>query len=176
MDQGTYLEHDGRPAVRFERTYPHPIERVWAAVSDPAQLAHWFPASVALQPHAGGAIEFTDDPHTAPSTGTVLVIDPPRRLVYTWGGDELHFTLEPVGAHRCSLVLINVLSDQQAAARNAAGWSVCLAELDKHLTGSETADGPHSHTALEWRPLYDDYVAAGMPAGAAIPTGASPQQ
>jgi hypothetical protein len=28
---GTYVERDGRPAVRLLRTYPHPIDRVWAA-------------------------------------------------------------------------------------------------------------------------------------------------
>ena len=30
-DNGTYLEIDGRPAVRFERIYDHPVARVWAA-------------------------------------------------------------------------------------------------------------------------------------------------
>lgn len=43
MDLGTYIEHNGRPAVRFERTYAHSVDRVWAAVSDPEELAHWFP-------------------------------------------------------------------------------------------------------------------------------------
>ncbi len=49
MDPGTYVELDGRPAVRFVRTYPHPAERVWLAVSTPEGLAHWFPAQVALE-------------------------------------------------------------------------------------------------------------------------------
>ena len=26
---GTYETYDGKPAVRFERVYPHPVERVW---------------------------------------------------------------------------------------------------------------------------------------------------
>jgi uncharacterized protein YndB with AHSA1/START domain len=34
MDLGSYLEYDGRPAVRFQRTYTHTIDRVWAAVTD----------------------------------------------------------------------------------------------------------------------------------------------
>ncbi|MGH3693962.1 MAG: SRPBCC domain-containing protein [Pseudonocardiaceae bacterium] len=50
MDRGTYLEHDGRPAVRFQRTYPHPIERVWAAVTEPDELSHWFPCAVQIEP------------------------------------------------------------------------------------------------------------------------------
>lgn len=50
MDLGTYIEHNGRPAVRFERTYAHSVDRVWAAVSDPEELAHWFPSSVEISP------------------------------------------------------------------------------------------------------------------------------
>ena len=35
-DPGTYVEIDGRPAVRFVRMYPQPVERVWAAIAEPA--------------------------------------------------------------------------------------------------------------------------------------------
>ena len=37
-DEGTYLEVDGRPAVRFERIYPQSVERVWQAISEPAEI------------------------------------------------------------------------------------------------------------------------------------------
>jgi uncharacterized protein YndB with AHSA1/START domain len=158
MDLGTYLEYNGRPAVRFERTYPHPIDRVWAAVSEPEGLAGWFPSKVEIEARAGGTITFSGDAKLDDATGVVLAFDPPRRLSFTWGADELHFELEPVGRGRCRLVLINVLGDRSAAARNAAGWSVCLAELDKVLAESVT-----------WQDYYDAYVATGMPSGAPIP-------
>jgi uncharacterized protein YndB with AHSA1/START domain len=171
MDRGSYFEYNGRPAVRFRRTYPHPVERLWAAVTEPGELAHWFPSTVRMDSHAGGKIEFADDPNLESSSGTILVYEPPRRLAFTWGGDELHFEIEPVDDGSCTLTLINVLAGEDAAARNAAGWTVCLAELAKHVSGG-TAEGPHSESAEAWRPLYDDYVAAGMPSGAPIP-GAS---
>jgi hypothetical protein len=98
----------------------------------------------------------------------VLAFDPPRRVAFTWGGSELHVELEPAGEHGCTLTLINVLEARDEGARNAAGWSVCLAELDKHVAGAEV-DGPHSAAAEDWQSLYDAYVAAGMPAGAPIP-------
>jgi uncharacterized protein YndB with AHSA1/START domain len=83
MDRGTYLEMDGRPAVRFERTYPHPVDRVWAAVSEPEGLRHWFPSRVSYEPRAGGEISFSEDPridpHREPTTGRVLVFEPPHR-------------------------------------------------------------------------------------------------
>ncbi|OEV31101.1 hypothetical protein AN219_06955 [Streptomyces nanshensis] len=168
MDRGSYFKYEGRPAVRFQRTYPHPAERLWAAVTESGELAHWFPSAVRMDTYAGGKIEFSGDPGIEASTGTVLVYEPPRCLAYTWGGDELHFEIEPVDDTACTLTLINVLEAEDTAARNAAGWTVCLAELGKSLTGA-TTHGPHSESARPWRPLYEEYVAAGMPSGAPIP-------
>lgn len=169
-DAGTYLEADGRPAVRFVRTYPHPVERVWAAVTEPDELSRWFPARAEIDLYAGGSVTFTGDPYTEDRKGTVLACDPPRRLAFTWGGDELRFELEPAGpgADHCRLTLINLLEQRNTAARNAAGWDVCLAELDKLMAG-QRPDGPHGQTARPWRPCYDGYVAAGLPSGAEIP-------
>ena len=162
MDLGSYHEQDGRPAVRFQRTYPHPVERVWAAVTDEVELAHWFPAQIRIEPRAGGEVRFGDD-----GTGRVLVFDPPHRLAFTWGGDELQLRLEPV-EEGCRLTLIDVLADGRTAARNGAGWHVCLDELTKWLDGI-ASDGPHGQTATPWQPTYDAYLAAGMPSGAPIP-------
>lgn len=41
---GTYETVENRPMVRFERTFPHPVDAVWEAVTDPSRLAHWFPS------------------------------------------------------------------------------------------------------------------------------------
>lgn len=169
-DSGTYQEIDGRPAVRFIRTYPHPVDRVWAAVTTPDELRRWFPSEVEIDLRAGGMVSFTGDPHAEDRKGAVLACDPPRRLAFTWGGNELRFELEPAGpdAGHCRFTLIDVLDERDAAARQAAGWHVCLAELDKLMTG-QLPDGPHSATAEPWRPRYDAYVAAGLPSGADIP-------
>ena len=169
MGRGEYLEIDGRPAIRFERTYPHPIERVWAAISEPDQLHHWFPSTVAIEGRAGGAIEFSGDPYMTDTRGTVLQYDPPRRLAFTWGGDELHFELDPDGDGGCRLVMTNVLERRDTASRNGSGWSVCLAVLERHLDG-ETVGGPHAPDAVAPpAESYEDYVAAGVPSGAPFP-------
>ena len=170
QDLGTYVDLDGRPAVRFVRTYPHAIERVWRAVTSPDELRHWFPSQVAIELKAGGTIRFSGDPYAEDRCGTVLACDPPRRLAFTWADDELRFELEPVDGGQTRFTLINVLSERNAAARNASGWTVCLHELAKHLAG-EPSDGPHSATTLPFQPLYDAHVAAGLPSGAEIPSG-----
>ena len=169
MDPGTFVMVNGRPAVRFSRSYDHPVERLWTALTDPGELPRWFPSKVAIEPRVGGAIEFSGDANMPLSTGTILEYQPPHRLAYTWGDTELHFELEPVGATGCVLTLVNVLGASDEAARNAAGWSVCLAELDKLVAGAG-ADGPHAASARSWREFYDAYVAAGLPSGAEIPS------
>jgi uncharacterized protein YndB with AHSA1/START domain len=167
-DLGTYIEHDGRPAVRFERTYPHAVDRVWAAISDPAELVRWFPSAVEIEPRQGGVIRFSGDPYSEGSSGVVLAWDPPHRLAFTWGPDELHLTVEDAGDGRTRLVLVNVLDDRTAAARNAGGWHVCLTELSKVL-GGVPSRGPHSEDTEPWEPVYRAHVEAGLPSGAAVP-------
>jgi uncharacterized protein YndB with AHSA1/START domain len=171
-DLGRYIEIDGRPAVQFARVYPHPIDRVWAAISEPAELAHWFPSQVDLELRVGGSVRFSGDPYVENLPGTVLRIDPPRHLAFSWGPDELRLDLEEVDAENCRLTLTNLLSERDTAARNASGWAVCLGELDKTLRG-ESSGGPHSADALPFQPLYDAHVSAGLPWGAEIPTAAS---
>ena len=80
---GTYLTlNDGRPAVRFSRTYDHPVERVWQFVTDADELAHWFPSRAEIAPRPGGEITFSGDPNMAASKGRVLAVDAPRHLSF----------------------------------------------------------------------------------------------
>ena len=169
-DLGTYVEVDGRPAVRFGRTYPHPIKRVWEAVTTSEGLAHWFPANVEIDLRPGGVVTYQGDPYSEARPGRVLACDPPSYLVMTWGNDELRFHLESLDDGATRLTLIDVLDGRDAASRNAAGWHVCLDELDDQLIGKKT-DIPQSSTAKPWRSLYDGYVTAGLPSGAYVPTG-----
>ena len=57
MMNGTLQTIDGRPALRFERRLAHPIERVWRAVTEPAELARWFVAPVPWTPALGETFE-----------------------------------------------------------------------------------------------------------------------
>ncbi|MBL1084419.1 SRPBCC family protein [Streptomyces actinomycinicus] len=166
---GTYLTlDDGRHAVRFSRIYDHPVDRVWHFVTDPGELAAWFPSRAEADLRPGGTIRFTGDPNMPESTGRVLSVDPPRHLSFTWGDDELHFELEAVGEGRTRFTLTNVLAGTDTAARNGAGWEVCLAALDARARG-ERPGGPHAGAGAPWREFYDAYIGAGVPSGAPVP-------
>jgi uncharacterized protein YndB with AHSA1/START domain len=53
MTDGTLETIDGRPALRFDRTLAHSVERVWRAVTDPKELERWFPTAADWTPAIG---------------------------------------------------------------------------------------------------------------------------
>ncbi|MEU5511658.1 SRPBCC family protein [Streptomyces fungicidicus] len=166
---GTFLTlDDGRPAVRFTRAYDHPADRVWRFVTDPDELAFWFPSRAEIDPRPGGTVAFSGDPAPEDSTGRVLAFDAPRRLAFTWGDDELRFDLGEAANERTRLTLTHVLGAEDTAARSAAGWDVCLAALDARARG-ERSGGPRPGARAQWRELYAAYVASGVPSGAPVP-------
>ncbi|MFI2206203.1 SRPBCC family protein [Streptomyces sp. NPDC020192] len=166
---GTYLTlDDGRPAVRFTRTYDHPVDRVWRFVTDPDELEQWFPFRAEMELHPGGTIRFSGHPNVPEFTGRMLAVDPPRHLSFEWGADELRFDLEAVGDRRTRFTLTDVLGEADTAARNGAGWEVCLATLDAKARG-ERFEGPHAGMSAPWKEFYAAYVDAGVPSGAQVP-------
>src|ERR1700679_1583714 len=103
------------PSLVISRTYPATVERVFKAWTDANQLGQWFApsddyttkATVDLRigheyrisiAHKGGNVQNV--------LGTYRLIDPPRKLVYTWrweGGPEtdtlVTVLLPPHGTH-----------------------------------------------------------------------------
>jgi uncharacterized protein YndB with AHSA1/START domain len=121
------------PAVRLERYLPDPPPVVWRAITERGQLKEWFPCDVIVDGGrwvAGAAISFPFPPEVIDLTltGTVLAVEEPSLLSYTWGADEiLRFELHPDGTGT-RLVLTDELQAGWAA-RNAAGWEDCLDRL-----------------------------------------------
>ncbi len=163
--EGTLVEIDGKPALRFERRYGHPMERVWRAISDPAEMARWFPSNVEGDRAVGAPLTFVDDAQRAEAIetgeptrvegpmfhGTVIAFDPPKVFSFSWGGEVLRFELLPDGAETV-LVFTQLLSHQSVAARNGAGWDACLGALDA-LLGAADAPGD-----ADWEGVYQDYL------------------
>ncbi|MDJ0377800.1 SRPBCC family protein [Cryobacterium sp. PH31-L1] len=164
----TFTQRDGRPAVRLERTLPYTAERVWRALTVPDESARWFPSTLTIEPRVGGTVTFAGDPNTPDSAGTVLAFTPLQLVAFSWGSNVLRFDLTAINSSECVLTLVDTLTAENEAARNAAGWDVCLAQLDVHLAGHES-DGPHGASASSWQERYEHYVELGLPSGAMIP-------
>jgi len=97
--------------IAFERTYPHPIDKVWHALTDRTLLAQWLMENdfVAEQDHEFTLLCEVPGREDERILCTVVELAAPNRMVWSWrlDGDEAEwetavtFTLEEVagGTH-----------------------------------------------------------------------------
>ena len=71
-----------RFTVEYVRVYAHPIERVWRAITDPAEFRAWFiPGAIDLK--VGGDYRFD----SGDFAGKVVAIEPPRLIRFSHSAD-----------------------------------------------------------------------------------------
>ncbi|MEV6271011.1 SRPBCC family protein [Kribbella sp. NPDC051936] len=133
MANETLRTIEGRSVLRMERRLRHSAEKVWRALTEPEQLARWFPASVNLQPRIGSTVEYLMDGEPA-GGGEVLEFDPPRVFAITWNGEVLRWELLPADSG-CLLVMSHTFDDRFGAASFASGWTLCLDGMEMILDG-----------------------------------------
>ncbi len=120
---------DGRPALRLERRLDHSVERVWRAVTAPAELARWFVAEAPWTPAPGEEFEAGDE------RGRITALEPPRLIAWTWGVEQYRFELTADG-EGCLLVFTHVFNPELGPDwQHAAGWETYFSRLDAHLAG-----------------------------------------
>ena len=146
----------GRATLRFERELRHAQDRVWRAITDPAELRAWFPAEVIYDQRAGAPMQFdfggAHDIDAWP--GEVLEWDPPRVFAFLWGEDTLRFELAPAEAGT-RLVFTHAFDHEPGKpARDAAGWEACFEAFDALLDGASTTPGDG-----DWSGHHERYLA-----------------
>jgi uncharacterized protein YndB with AHSA1/START domain len=147
----------GPAELRFVRTLPGPIERVWEYLTDPEKRSRWF-AGGPMELRKGGRLTFHfrhkdlapgETPpeeykkHHDPGLsmdGIVTRCEPPRLLAFTFGstGDsEATFELTPQGGD-VLLVLTHRArgEDLPYMAEFGGGWHAHLAHLIAQLEGA----------------------------------------
>ena len=129
--------------IAFERTYPHPIRKVWRALTDPALVSRWLMPTT-LEARVGHTFTFSTKPYPG-FDGTVrcrvLGVEEPTLLSYSWSGGGLEdtvvtFRLEALNVEETVLRFEHAGFDgllNRLIARNvlAAGWRGKL--LDQRL-------------------------------------------
>jgi uncharacterized protein YndB with AHSA1/START domain len=145
MSADQFITLDGRPTVRVERDFPHPIDTVWRAVTTPEHLGQWFPSRVEIDLRPGGDIRFLSFDGSPGATGTVEAVEAPHRVSFTWGADRLTFELTDEGAST-TFVLTHSFDDRFGAPSFATGWELCLAGL-RNVLDDETPPPPDSGIA-----------------------------
>jgi uncharacterized protein YndB with AHSA1/START domain len=152
MREATLISSGDKPVLRFERFLPRPVEEVWRAVTDPVELRAWFPTRIEIDRWEPGATltHHFDGSELPPLQGRVIECTEPHRLVFTWGEDTIGFELIPVdGGTR--FVLTEELGASRAA-RNAAGWEVCLERLVEG-SASESWDSRFQRYTAAFEPV-----------------------
>jgi uncharacterized protein YndB with AHSA1/START domain len=155
---------NGRWQLRFVRTLRHPPAKVWRAITEPDHLAQWMPTTIEGERAAGAALRFTFPGGQAPSMeGEMLAFEPESVMELRWGPDVLRMELCPVSGGT-EFRLFHLFDERGRAARDAAGWHVCLDALQAALAG--TADS-REHMAA-WGELHPHYVESFGPEAATI--------
>lgn len=140
MTDGELERIDDRWRLRFSRRLAHPPEKVWRALTEPEHLAAWFPTTIEGDREAGAALTFAHPDGTGPAfTGTMTAYRPPSLMELEWGTDTLRFELRADGDGTL-LTLLDLFDEKGKAARDAAGWHVCLDLLRGHLDGAPAPD------------------------------------
>ena len=139
--------------LRIERTFDAPVERVFDAWTSEEVLRRWLHGMPGWQTptaevdlRVGGAIRIVmrdpDGGAESGATGEYTVVDPPRRLVFTWVWDdqpdlpqliELEFS-ERDGTTTVRMTNSSIPSDERAESQDR-GWNVCFDNLERLLIG-----------------------------------------
>ncbi len=145
------LPGQNRWRLRYVRVFPHPLEKVWRAVTEPEHLAAWFPSTIDGERKKGARLTyiFPGAVNQPPLFGAMLAYEPPRLIEIDWGGDIIRLELAAAG-NGTRLTLSDTFGEYGKSARDAAGWHVCLAHLEAHVSGAASTEMP-------WKPLFAEY-------------------
>lgn len=154
--------------LEIQRLLPGPIERVWAYVTESDLRRQWLAAGE-MELKAGTAFtltwrndELTDPPGQRPEgfseehsmDSRIVAVEPPRKLVFTWGeSSEVSIELEPKGERVLLTLVHRRLSDPKTVLMVGPGWHAHLDVLAARMWGEEPL--PHWDN---WTRLKKEYA------------------
>jgi uncharacterized protein YndB with AHSA1/START domain len=149
--EGTRVVHEVR--------YPHPPERVWRALTDPAELSAWLmPNDFRAEEGTRFRLDARPD-HLEPFDCEVLEIDPPRRLRARWtvAGEPTVVTFQLRADNGGTVLRVEhdgLPSSEQP--KFDGGWGTKFAiDLRAVLDGArDPADATRDATGLTHHPAY----------------------
>jgi uncharacterized protein YndB with AHSA1/START domain len=152
--------------LTFKRRLQHPIDAVWAAITDPEQRANWFGITM-IDGRVGGTIEMVAQGPPLPSEqrtvrGRILVWEPPRVFEHEW-----HQLLVEKSVVRYELVAegddatILTFTHRGLSLANAKGYvsgtHAFLDRLDAHLNGIDLPDWKQRYAEVQ-QAYYSDNI------------------
>lgn len=136
--RGAQVRKDGEKwTLILVRELRHPPEKVWQALTDPAQLREWAPFEADGSLGAeGSTVKLTTVGTPAPhiSETKVTRADAPKVLEFNWGNQDIRWELEGSGGGTRLTLWHNI--DRRYISMGAAGWHICFDVLDRLLSGN----------------------------------------
>jgi uncharacterized protein YndB with AHSA1/START domain len=146
---------EGAPVVREVEIAARP-ETVWGFLVDADKATRWWGVTVELDPRVGGLLRvLVTSGRTA--VGELVEIDPPRRLVCTWGWEPtsdplvnqvppgsstVEFSLVPSPVGTLLRVVHSGLPNVEQEEAHAAGWLHYLGRLAVAAVGGDPGRDP----------------------------------
>jgi uncharacterized protein YndB with AHSA1/START domain len=156
------VEKDGEKwTLVLVRELRHAPDKVWEALTDPAQLREWAPFDAdASLGTAGTTVQLTTVGAPAPhvSEAKVTRADAPHMLEYNWGTFNMRWQLEAVGGGTRLTLWANIA--RPYISMGAAGWHICFDVLDHFLAGEPIGRmvGPDAIKFGGWQRLNGEYA------------------
>ena len=141
------------------RELRHSPEKVWKALTDPANLRQWAPFDADRSLAAVGPVTLSTVGMPTPQISETRVTraEAPHLLEYRWGDNDLRWQLESFGGGTRLTLWHNI--DRGFISMGAAGWHICLDVLDRLV-----ADDPIGRIVggeamkFGWPRLYAEYT------------------
>jgi uncharacterized protein YndB with AHSA1/START domain len=159
---GAQVRKDGENwTLVLVRELRHPPEKVWQALTDPAQLREWAPFDADRNlGSVGVTVKLTTvgAPTLHVTETKVTRADAPRVLEYNWGGQDIRWELESHGGGTRLTLWHNI--DRNFISMGAAGWHICLDVLAGLLAGQPIGRivGPDAMKFGGWQRLNAEYA------------------
>jgi uncharacterized protein YndB with AHSA1/START domain len=142
------------------RQLRHAPQKVWSALTDPAQLREWAPFDAdGNLGVAGATVKLSTVGTPAPMTSetTIKRAVEPEVLEFHWGDGDLRWELEDFDGGTRLTLWHNI--DRRYISMGAAGWHICLDVLDQALSGTPLGRiaGPATMKFEGWQRLHTEY-------------------
>src|SRR5690349_10168475 len=134
---GAEIQKDGEKwTLVLVRNLAHPPAKVWKALTEPEHLREWAPFDSDRNLGTTGTAKLTTVGAPSPLVTETQIkrADAPKVLEFSWGGQDIRWELEPMGAGTRLTLWHNI--DRRFIAMGAAGWHICFDVLDQLLSGA----------------------------------------
>jgi uncharacterized protein YndB with AHSA1/START domain len=139
-------------AVERELEIAASPETVWELLADPAEATRWMGQAASFDLRPGGAYRVDIIPGNV-ARGEFVEVDPPRRLVHTWGWEAgaspvapgsttIEIELIPDGGGTTLRFTHRDLPTAEDTGRHAHGWDHYLARLAVASAGGDPGRDP----------------------------------